>query len=104
MASLRRLEGRLAHKPLAIVAVSVAEPDIRVRRFFAAEPVNFPILLDRDRAVSGMWQVSVLPTTFVLDRSLTPRFVVEGDLDWDSDKVDRTLSALAAKQLDRATE
>jgi hypothetical protein len=44
--------------------------------------VSFPVLLDADRTVTKAWGVSVLPTTFVLDRKLSARLLVEGDVDW----------------------
>jgi thiol-disulfide isomerase/thioredoxin len=101
MAALRRVADRFAQKPITILAISVTEVDVRVRRFFETEPVSFPILLDRDRAVSATWQVSTLPTTFALDRSLKPRLVVEGDFDWDRVDSDERLSALATEPINR---
>ncbi len=82
MASIQRLATATHGKPLAIVAVDVAEADLRVRAFFAKQPVDFTILLDRDRAVSKSWDVTALPTTFVLDANLAPKLFIEGDLDW----------------------
>lgn len=82
MASLQRLAASSRGKPLAILAIDVAEVDLRVRAFFAKHPVDFTVLLDRDRAVSKSWDVTALPTTFVLDATLAPRLFVEGDLDW----------------------
>jgi peroxiredoxin len=104
MAALRRLAGRFAQKPLVLLAISVAEPDIRVRKFFDAEPVSFPILLDRDRSVAKAWQVSALPTTFVLDRSLAPRFVAEGDVEWDRVDSDLRLEALVSDPIGRRAQ
>jgi peroxiredoxin len=66
-----------------ILAISVAEVDPRVRRFLETMPLDFPVLLDRDRAVAKGWNVSTLPSTFVLDANLRPRFVVESDFAWD---------------------
>ncbi len=57
-------------RALAVLAISVAEVEPRVRRFVETMPVNFPILLDRDRAVAKAWNVATLPTTFVLDANL----------------------------------
>ncbi len=82
MASLQRLATATRGKPLAIIAVDVAEVDLRVRAFFEKRAVDFAVLLDRDRAVSKSWDVTALPTTFVLDTNLAPRFFIEGDLDW----------------------
>ena len=87
MASLQRLATTTRGKPLAILAVDVAEVDLRVRAFFEKQPVDFTVLLDRDRAVSKSWDVTALPTTFVLDADLAPKLFIEGDLDWSSPKV-----------------
>jgi peroxiredoxin len=81
--ALQRLLERSRESGLAIFAVSVGEPDARVRRFFEPMPTNFPIVLDRDRAASKTWRVQMLPTTYVLDRELKPRLVVEGEFHWD---------------------
>jgi peroxiredoxin len=80
--ALNRLSAR-AGGAVKILAISVAEPDPRVRRFLETMPLDFPVLLDRDRAVAKGWNVSTLPTTFVLDAGLRPRFVVEADFNWD---------------------
>jgi hypothetical protein len=45
--------------------------------------VNFPVLLDRDRAVAKAWTISTLPSTVILDRNLKPRLGVEADFAWD---------------------
>jgi thiol-disulfide isomerase/thioredoxin len=81
--ALSRLAAR-ASGTVKVLAISVAEVDLRVRRFVATTPVNFPVLLDRERAVTKAWGVSTLPTTFVLDAKLRPRLVVETDFAWDS--------------------
>jgi thiol-disulfide isomerase/thioredoxin len=87
ISSLQRLATATRNKPLAIIAIDVAEVDLRVRAFFENRPVDFTVLLDRDRAVSKAWNVTALPTSFVLDATLTPRFFIEGDLDWSSPNV-----------------
>jgi thiol-disulfide isomerase/thioredoxin len=81
LASLNQLVAR-RDSDLSVLAVNVAEVRLRVSRFLATTPVIFPVLLDTDRTVTKAWGVNVLPTTFVLDRSLVPRLWVEGDLDW----------------------
>jgi thiol-disulfide isomerase/thioredoxin len=81
--ALNRLAAR-ASGSVKVLAIAVADADQRVQHFFAATPVDFPILLDRDRAVAKAWNVATLPTTFVLDASLQPKFVVETDFAWDT--------------------
>ena len=67
--ALNRLAAR-AGGDVTVLAIAVADADRSVQRFFAATPVDFPILLDRDRAVAKAWNVATLPTTFVLDAKL----------------------------------
>jgi thiol-disulfide isomerase/thioredoxin len=81
--ALNRLAAR-AGGNVTVLAVAVADADRSVQRFFATTPVDFQILLDRDRAVAKAWNVATLPTTFVLDASLQPRLVVESDFAWDA--------------------
>jgi peroxiredoxin len=68
----------------SVVAISVAEVDPRVKRFFEAMPVTFPVLLDRDRTIAKSWKISTLPTTYVLDANMKPVLVVEADFAWDT--------------------
>jgi peroxiredoxin len=90
--ALRRLVERSDPRRLQVVTVSVAEVDVRVRNFVEKTPVNFPILLDRDRSVAKAWNVSALPTSFILDRDMKPRLFVEREYDWDSFDVSRALT------------
>jgi peroxiredoxin len=94
LTALQQLHARLRDGSVTVVGVDVGEVDSRVRRFFAEQPVSFPILLDRDRAVSKTWRVSVLPTTFLLDRNFVPRFVAEGDVDWSQPETEGSLMSL----------
>lgn len=94
LSSLQKLASIARDKPLKIVAIDVAEVDLRVRAFFEKWPVDFPVLLDRDRAVTKAWQVSALPSTVVLAPDLTPRLFIEGDLDWSRPDVLTTIETL----------
>jgi hypothetical protein len=83
-------------KPLTVVAIDAGEADRAVQRFFATLPVPFPILLDRDLAIAKAWHVYALPTTFLLDGNLIPRFLAEGDFDWSRPDVEQALTTLFA--------
>jgi peroxiredoxin len=93
--ALNRLTAR-AGGNVKVLAIAVADADRSVQRFFATTPVDFPVLLDRDRAVAKAWNVATLPTTFVLDGSLQPKFVVETDFAWDTVDPAKLSSALDA--------
>lgn len=98
LASLQRLARASRDEPLAIVAIDVGEVDLRVRAFFDKRPVDFPVLLDRNRSVAKAWNVTSLPTTFVLDAALQPRLFVEGDLDWSRPDIVSAIAALYPRQ------
>jgi thiol-disulfide isomerase/thioredoxin len=100
MISLRHLSARHAGRPLSVLAVDVAEVRPRVERFFAADPVPFPILLDADRAVAKAWRIEALPTTVVLDRQSNPVLISEGDLDWSRADVEAALTAVLNEPTD----
>jgi thiol-disulfide isomerase/thioredoxin len=85
--ALNRLRERAAGA--MVLAISVAENGQRVSRFIQQTSVNFPVLLDTDRAVAKSWDVSTLPTTYVLDARLRPRWRVEADYPWDNVDVAR---------------
>jgi peroxiredoxin len=93
--ALRRLAERAGVQDIDVVAISVAEVPIRVRRFIEQTPVNYPVLLDEDRAVAKAWGVDTLPTTFVLDAGLKTRFAVEREYDWDGLDVATLLEKLS---------
>ncbi|MCO5130274.1 MAG: TlpA family protein disulfide reductase [Xanthobacteraceae bacterium] len=102
IASLQRLGATSRDRPLKVVAIDVAEVDLRVRAFFEKQPVDFPVLLDRDRAVTKAWRVSALPSTYVLAPDLTPRLFIAGDLDWSRPDVLATIEALYPAAVSRA--
>jgi thiol-disulfide isomerase/thioredoxin len=80
--ALDRLAAR-ANGTVKVLAISVADVDLSVRRFVEATPVDNPVLLDRDRAVARARKVATLPTAFVLDADLRPRLFMEAEFAWD---------------------
>jgi len=94
--ALQRLVERSAGQAATVLAISVGEVGDRVRRFTENVPINFPILLDRDRAVAKAWMVDSLPTTFILGSDLKPRFSVGADFAWDHLNIGRTIDMLSA--------
>jgi peroxiredoxin len=94
MVGLRRFVSRIKNKDLSVLAVSVGESDDRVRRFFDAAPVNFQILLDQDKTITGAWLVATLPTTYVLSPELKPKLILRGAQQWDQLEVAQILKKL----------
>jgi peroxiredoxin len=77
----RRMRGR----GLEVLAVSTdANPDL-VRRFLSENPVSFPVLFDKGRALSrSSYKVFVVPTTFVIGRNGKVLKSHYGGRTWDS--------------------
>ncbi|WP_246659432.1 TlpA family protein disulfide reductase [Ancylobacter moscoviensis] len=100
MAGLSRLvgswkDGASGSLPATLLAVDVGEPELRVRRFFDASPVPFPVLLDEDRSAMKAWKVSVLPASFVLDASHAVRLYAGGPVDWNDPAALSLIESLA---------
>jgi thiol-disulfide isomerase/thioredoxin len=87
MPSLGRLRASLAGKPFEVLGVNLAEPLVRIEKFTAALPLDFPLLRDRDGAAAKRWRARVLPASFLVGRDGRIRYYVYGELDWSSDAV-----------------
>ena len=87
MPSLERLRASLDAKRFAVLAVNIAEPEARIRKFLDIVPVGFPVLLDRDTSVSRAWSAKVLPVTYILGPDGRIRYSYRGELDWSKPEV-----------------
>ncbi len=96
MPSMERLRLKMAGRPLAIVAISSAEPADDVTRYLARMPLGFEILLDSDGSNTRRWKVFAMPTTFLIDASGQLRQVITGAIDWDSGEGLEAVEALLA--------
>jgi thiol-disulfide isomerase/thioredoxin len=87
MPSMQRLHNKLSDEIFVMLPVNVGEKKYKVWKF--AKLVNFtvPVLLDTDSETFNAWDVSVLPTSFLLDKQGRVRYRVQGDLEWDSEEV-----------------
>lgn len=81
--ALRRLAER-GGPGVKVIAVAVADNEAALRRVADAAGINFPILMDSDRAVARAWSISALPSTVALDSRHRPRLIVETDFAWDT--------------------
>ena len=87
MPSIEKLRSSLAGQPFEVLGVNVAEPLSRIEKFTAALPLAFPLLRDRDGAVTKAWRAKLLPASFLIGRDGRIRYFVYGELDWSSDAV-----------------
>ncbi len=87
MPSFERLRAALESQRVTVLAVNLAEPEARIRRFLDTMPLGYPVLLDRDGTTARAWQARVLPATYILAPDGTIRYRHLGELDWSSAEV-----------------
>ncbi|MEN8183894.1 MAG: TlpA disulfide reductase family protein [Myxococcota bacterium] len=83
MPSMERLYRRLGGDDFELVAISVDSEAAPVLEFRERLTLSFPILLDPSQEVSGRYQTTGFPESFLIDREgriATQRFV--GPRDW----------------------
>jgi peroxiredoxin len=61
-----------------ILAVNVDENREEAHRFLDKVPVNYPILYDPESSVSELYEVQAMPTTVMIDRNGTARYLHYG--------------------------
>jgi thiol-disulfide isomerase/thioredoxin len=85
MPSMQRAHDALKGHDFVMLAVNVGEDVETIFGFTFATGVEltFPILLDRDSAVTSAWPVRALPTSFLIDRDGRAVFRAVGGRDWD---------------------
>jgi thiol-disulfide isomerase/thioredoxin len=87
MPSIERLRASLEGRRFAVLAVNLAEPEPRIRKFLEQVPVGFPVLLDRDTQTTRAWQAKVLPATYIVAPDGVIRYRHIGELDWSKPEV-----------------
>jgi peroxiredoxin len=105
--ALQRLHEKLGSEGLRVVAVSVDSPpgilgptgqfSSDVREFADGFGVTFDVLFDPSGDIQREYQVSGLPTTFVIGRDGRIRKRILGAREWDDDEVVGELRKLLAE-------
>jgi peroxiredoxin len=67
-----------------VVAIDLQESDAEVQPFMEELGLTFPALLDRDGFVSRAYRARALPSSFLVDRQGTIRYVKIGPLTFDT--------------------
>lgn len=91
MPSINKLRASLAGRPFAVLAVNLAEPESRIRRFMEQVPMDFAVLLDRDTSVAKSWKARILPASYLLAPDGRIRYSVLGEIDWAQENVRKAI-------------
>jgi peroxiredoxin/outer membrane lipoprotein-sorting protein len=84
MPKIQEIQRALADKGLVVLAINHGEPPDVARKYIDEHLYSFRVLLDRDKAIAGMFSVSALPALFLIDRDGNVRAQYNGynkDLD-----------------------
>jgi thiol-disulfide isomerase/thioredoxin len=95
MPSIERLRASLEGRPFVVLAVNLAEPESRIRKFLETVPRRFTVLLDRDGQSARAWQARVLPATYIVGPDGRVRYRHVGELDWSKPEVRELILGLA---------
>jgi thiol-disulfide isomerase/thioredoxin len=87
MPSIERLRASLEGRRFVVLAVNLAEPESRIRKFLEVVPVRFPVLLDSDTNTTRAWQARVLPATYIVGPDGRIRYRHIGELDWSKPEI-----------------
>lgn len=83
MPSMQRAWEQLRAEGILMFGINVGEDEDTIFQFTADYPVDFPLLMDSDSSVTGMWPVRGLPTTFVIDPAGRLVYQAIGSREWD---------------------
>lgn len=83
--SMMKLNSSMAGKPFQMVAVSIDEGGVpAIEAFFKESGFNLPVYTDPDGKAAGVYGITGVPETFVIDKNGILVKKVIGPLAWDS--------------------
>ena len=84
MPALQRAYEQLKKDNISIIAIAMGDSPSDVIQYRNNNPVDFPLLPDKDNVVSTRWSIPALPTTYILNQSGEVIIRVIGDYEWDN--------------------
>jgi cytochrome c biogenesis protein CcmG/thiol:disulfide interchange protein DsbE len=78
MPAMDGLYGKYRRKGLEVLAVNVGQKKETVKAFAAELKISYPLLIDPDEKSAGLYGVTDVPRTYVIDRSGVVRYRILG--------------------------
>jgi len=85
--SMNRARAALKQKDVAMLAINLGEDREAVNAFIDDFPIDFTVLLDHDGTVGQSWQVTGMPTTFLVNPRGEIVYRIVGKREWDSEEI-----------------
>jgi peroxiredoxin len=95
-ASFPEYQAMVARYADRVVVLGISEDDEQqgIDRFAEETGVRFPLAWDADKAVAGRYQISGMPTLFIIDQSGLVRFVHSGFRAGDEQQIGAAIESL----------
>lgn len=84
---MNRAWRQLRGEGVVMLGINTGEDEDTIFVFTADYPAEFPLLLDRDGAVTARWPVKGLPTTYVIAPDGTIAYRAIGGRAWDDEEI-----------------
>ena len=94
MPALERLQREFSSRGFTIIGVNARENKEAVRRYAKELGLTFPLVLDPDGTINGLYGVIGLPTTFVVGRDGRAVAFAVGPRQWESAPARALIAAL----------
>ncbi|PKN19136.1 MAG: TlpA family protein disulfide reductase [Deltaproteobacteria bacterium HGW-Deltaproteobacteria-6] len=78
MPAMDKLRNQYRQKGLEIMAVNIGQTKERVKTFAAELGVSYPLVIDEDKKSAGLYGVTDVPRTYVIDRKGIVRYRILG--------------------------
>ncbi len=86
MPSMEKLWQKFKDKDFVIVAVDLGEPKEKVLSFIKQNKLTFPVLLDKKQKTMRPYQITAIPTTYIIDRDGKIIGKAIGAREWDKEE------------------
>lgn len=97
MPFMQSLQQTFQSKGLQVVTLNVDENPEDAKSFISQHGVNLPVVVDRSGECAGAFQVSAMPSSFLIDRQGRIRHVEAGFHLEDREAITRRVTALLAE-------
>ena len=94
MPQLDRLYEKYRASGFVLLGVNVDDDPRKAADVAAKLGVTFPVLLDTDKSVSKLYDLSTMPSTVIIDRDGNVRYVHRGYLAGDEDTYEKQIREL----------
>jgi peroxiredoxin len=85
--AMNRAWAQLKSHEVVMLGINFGESATTVEEFVQEMPIDFSVLLDEESINSSAWQVSMMPTTFIINAHGQLIEKILGPREWDSDEM-----------------